>query len=433
MDIFRNNTSYLNDIFASKSPCGVILSGIVGCGKTYILKNIAKHMISLGFDVRNFDGDDSKFRSKIRSDSASIWDEIRESGMEKCYFSVDEIQKEPIIFDAVKLAFDKAEARFLVSGSNPAFLRTTANDRLQRRGLLVPQFPLSIQEILSHLGACQNHGLTEFRHLLGGKVDLTSPGFTKPQLSPIIKSTVSRYLQIGGLPQAWLSETLDASLQTIKLVAERGISETYQATVAADDEIRQYLAERNSQEFTYKGVQQSLRSNKRSTVDRVVDHLMNHGYLFKKTPFLGEYSSSHSSYFAAYSWIDPGLVSYYATVHPTLQDQGFRLEAYVHSRLIDHLSKIPQKSNIYYFKPFKIKAANDALSFGSGEIDFVVKIGREITPIEVKLTSKIGEIDTELLEIFVKENKLPFGIVLYGGSTVVDVNKKLIYFPYWYI
>jgi predicted AAA+ superfamily ATPase len=238
---------------------------------------------------------------------------------------------------------------------------------------------------------------------------------------------------IGGLPQAWLAGELSSSMTAVKLVAERGISETYQMTVAADDEIRQYLAEQNSQEFTYKGVQQNLRSSKRNVVDRVIDHLMNHGYIFKKTPFLGDFAATHSTYFSSYSWVDPGLVSYFSTMKPNEQEIGFRLEAYVHTRLVDTLSKIPQKGSIYYYKPFTIKASNNALSFGAGEIDFVVKLGREIIPIEVKLESRYQKIDTSTIEEFLKKYPAKFAVILYGGSTVVDLDKKIVFFPFWAI
>ena len=410
------------------------MPGIVGCGKTHLLSVISKAMSKdHGFRLFQYEGDDSRFRAHIRSSSSWILDEVQASGTDHAFLFVDEVQKEPEIFDAIKLAYDKEDVRFAVSGSNPAFLKTIANNRLQRRALVIPQFPLSMQEIMTHQGLCSDEGPLHFEQLLESQDSLEDYQPWRPNVAPEIQGIVKRYLIVGGLPQAWLAEDIRSAMTAVKLVAERGITETYQTTVAADDEIRQYLADQNSQEFTYKGLQQTLRSSKRNVVDRVIDHLMNHGYIFKKTPYLGGVATTHSTYFATYSWVDPGLVSYFVHANPNAQELGFRLESYVHTRLIDCLSRIPNKSGIYYYKPFSIKPSNNALSFGAGEIDFVIKLGRALIPIEVKLAQRHKDIDTKLMEEFIKKYKAKFGVVLYGGSTIVDHDKKIVFFPFWAI
>ncbi len=434
MDIYRNNFGYLIDFLTSPGRHGVILPGIVGSGKTHLLGAVSQKMSKeLAYQLFQYEGDDSKFRSQVRSSSSCILNDIIAKGADRPFIFVDEVQKEPEIFDALKLAYDKASAQFAVSGSNPAFLRTTANNRLQRRAMVIPQFPLSMHEILAHHQLCDQDGPHHFIDLIANLEDLETYKPWRPKVADKVHEIVKRYLIVGGLPQAWLAPDLIQAMTAIKLVAERGITETYQTTVAADDEIRQFLADRNSQEFTYKGVQQTLRSTKRTAVDRVIDHLMNHGYLFKKTPYLGEAAKTHSTYFATYSWVDPGLVSYFVDPKPNAQDLGFRLESYTHTRLIDCLAHIPVKSGIYYYKPFSIKPANDALSFGSGEIDFVLQTGRQVIPIEVKSTQRFQDIDTHLVEAFIKKYSSRFGLVLYGGSTHVDHDKKIIYFPFWAI
>ncbi len=433
MHIYRNNIRLLKSILLSKSSHGVILPGIVGCGKTYLLGQVCRDLGQEGYRLFQYEGDDSKFRARVRGSSTCILDDIKSSGADKPFVFVDEVQKEPEIFDAVKLAHDKSAAKFAVSGSNPAFLRTIASDKLQRRAQVVPQFPLSMQEILAHNQLCDDGVCRDFLNIISDPQDLSTYKPVRPKLVDEITAVVKRYLVVGGLPQAWLASDLKSAMTVVKLVAESGITETYQTTIAADDEIRQFLADRNSQEFTYKGVQQSLRTTKRTVVDRVIDHLMNHGYLFKKTPYLDAVSTTHSTYFATYSWVDPGLVSYYSTTTPSSQELGFRLESYVHTRLVDYLAQIPQKSSLYYYKPFTIKPSNDALSFGPGEIDFVIKIGRAVIPVEVKMTARHAEIDTGLLEDFVKKYGSKFGIVLYGGSTIVDLDRKILFLPYWSI
>ncbi len=434
MDILRFNTDILLKLFLSDNPGGVILPGVVGAGKTSMIAQLCALLAKNGYEIATYDGDDSLFRTQIRATSRYILDDIQSRGMQRPFVYVDEVQKEPQIFDAIKMAFDKAKASFIVSGSNPALLRTSANDRLQRRAVMIPQLPLSMAEIALHQGLIsKKQDLEEMTRLLTSPKNISSVTLTSCRLPDAMGALVNRYLVVGGLPQAWLAKSDVESFRAVKLIAERGISETYQTTIAADDEIRRFLADRNAQEFAYKGIQQTLRSSKRAVVDRVIDHLLNHGYLFKRTPYLGQYSLTHSTYFANYSWVDPGIVSYYSTAKPSPQELGFRLESYVYTRLFDRLAHVPFKSSIYYFKPFKIKPSNDALSFGSGEIDFIIQIGREVIPIEVKATARIRDVDTSLMEEFISEHRAHYGIVLYGGSTYVDSDRKIIFYPYWLI
>lgn len=177
-------------------------------------------------------------------------------------------------------------------------------------------FPFSLQEIMNHEGLLGSNSQEDddfFLKLLVQKETIDQYRLPQQKFNPKMMELISRYLTYGGLPQAWL----------------------------AKDEIRRFLAERNSQEFSYKGIQQTLRTSKRTTIDKTIDHLLNHGYLFKKTPYLGKYATTHKTYFASYSWVDPGLVAYYVDADPNDQDKGFSLEAMVHTRLVEYLASMP--------------------------------------------------------------------------------------------
>ncbi len=104
----------------------------------------------MGYTVLRFEGDDVKFRSLVKRDTYFFINEIKSQGAERPLIVIDEAQKEAEIFDALKLAFDKANALFLVTGSNPRFLQVEAQHRLQRRGRIVPMLPLSIGELVKH-------------------------------------------------------------------------------------------------------------------------------------------------------------------------------------------------------------------------------------------------------------------------------------------
>jgi predicted AAA+ superfamily ATPase len=432
--IYRHKIRYLLDFIQESPPCGVILSGVIGSGKTTTSEMVCKELGNRGFDILRFEGDDVRFRAHVRENSLLFVNEIVQRGLERPLIFVDEVQKEPEIFDAIKMAFDKQKACFIVSGSNPAFLHTEAAHRLQRRGTKITLWPLSIPEIALHRSLIKSFDMEVFSHLLWGTKNPLKEKIPSIRRPTEIDNLVRSYLVRGGLPLAVKSASVTKALGQIKLSVERGVTETYSKTVAVADEVRRYLAFNNSREFTYQGIHQKLRSTKRQLVDDVLDHLMNHGYIFKKRPFLEEFEREKSTYLATYSWVDPGMVSYFqGNIEPNDQELGFRLEGYVHMRLLEHLEMIPVSSQIFYHKPFVQKASTDALSFKPGKLDFILQIGEHLVPAQVKLTEKLAEIDTRLLQAYLKKYNRPYAIVLYGGSPYIDEDAKIIYFPYWYI
>ncbi|MGK5088204.1 hypothetical protein WDW86_11650 [Bdellovibrionota bacterium FG-2] len=108
------------------------------------------------------------------------------------------------------------------------------------------------------------------------------------------------------------------------------------------------------------------------------------------------------------------------------------IEGIVHARLSDLMQLVPLKSQLHYYKPYSIDS-NGKVKYGSGEIDFVFQLGDRIVPLEVKATAQISDIDFSLLKLFVKEHRVPFGVVLYGGLPVWNATEKVVFWPYWLV
>ena len=118
-------------------------------------------------------GDDIKFRTEVAADSKYLYLQVVSVTQKPTIIFVDEVQKSEAIFDALKYAFDHAKISFIVSGSNPDFLKTVARKRLQRRGHLIAMSGFSAPEILAHSANINRETLSaEFRHLL---LESTSP------------------------------------------------------------------------------------------------------------------------------------------------------------------------------------------------------------------------------------------------------------------
>jgi predicted AAA+ superfamily ATPase len=394
---------------------GIILAGVVGCGKTTLVNEVLKQLVP-EYQVFNFTGDDTLFRNSVHEDSTYIHKVIRSQTQGRALVFVDEVQKSEDIFDAVKYCFDKGDMSFIISGSNPDYLNTTAKKRLQRRADLLMLHPFSLAEILAYEGFIKMEDIGLFRGLLFTKENRV-PGekialglelneSTRKRISDII----GEYIVFGGLPLVYLAKSREEKLNEIKKVVERGFESLSVGNENISDAVKIELAKLNAQEFTYQGLFQKTGIRRRDIINATIDQLINHGYLLKKKPYLE--SGYRRSYLSVFSFVDPGIVTYLTGNLNTKGEMGRQIEGVIHAR-IDSIMKnyIQVKSSLFYFKPYTIDI-NDKVKFKSGEIDFIFKCGNNVCPIEAKLAECMDTIKTPLLKDFINGEKIPYGIVM---------------------
>lgn len=417
------------DLFGSTKPEGLILAGVVGCGKTTLIRRVLE-VLKDRYSIFSFTSDDVQFRAQLIEDTTFLYHHIRAHTTGRALLFIDEVQKCEEVFDAIKYAFDQGGISFIVSGSNPAYLSTIARKRLQRRSHFFTLHPLSLFEILSHE---KRVPLVPYRRLVelfsGGGFSWIK-GLQSLELTQSVQARLDVYGEFGGLPLAWLAKGKKSRLQELQTVAERGFSPASEDADAFSDIARVAIAQLNSREFTYTTLFQKARTTKRHKVNAVIDELVNHGYIFKKTPHL--FHPSKISYLFVLSWVDPGLLHYYLGQSPWEGDRGFTIESMVHTALVRMTGLVPLKTAIYYYKSYSMDT-NAKVKYQPGEIDFLVQVGSCFIPIEVKATSDIQAIDTTLMKKVMKEHHMPYGIVCYGGVPYVDTRAKIVYWPYWWI
>ena len=412
-----------------QAPAGLILAGIVGCGKTTAVE-AALERLATRFAIFKFTGDDVGFRTEVAKSGRYLLDHVRSATQRPALVFVDEVQKSEAVFDALKLCFDHGIS-FIVSGSNPQYLSSTCRARLQRRADFIRLYPVSLPEILQQQGHVKNGGNRAiFADLLDKQTDFFVPDLGL-HLGSSLPQTCQRYLIRGGLPLAHLAETEEQSLRQIQMVVERGFDVMSHDNADVSDIVRCYLAAAHSREFAYQGLFQRTGIRSRNVINAIIEELMGHGYLVLKKPIFP--GLNRKSYLGSYSYIDPGIVSYLVgDTEPEQEQLGFRVEGMIHARLENLMQFIPLKTHLAYFKPFTVDQ-NDKTKFLPGEVDFVYERGRRLIPIEAKLTSEIAKIDTTMVESFVRKYKSPYGIILYGGVPQARSDRKLIYWPYWLI
>lgn len=412
----------------SESRC-LILAGIVGCGKTTLAASVLRQMEDR-YATFTWTSDDVQMRRRMSDDTTSIHRMIRSQTTRPALVFIDEIQKCEEAFDAIKYAFDQGGISFIISGSNPGFLNTTARKRLQRRARFETLHPFSLSEIVSHETGGTPPPYDRLVELVGGQGWQWIRDMPPMDLTPSIRKIMENYVRFGGLPGVYRQDAPEAKLAEIQSVAERGFYPLSDDLNALADIVRITLAEMNSREFTYKTLFQRARTDKRYKINAVVDDLINHGYLLKKTPRL--FHESKASYLFVLSWIDPGFIHYFTGRDPWEDARGPTVESVVHAALARMAAMIPVRTAISYFKPYTLDV-NKKVKYKPGEIDFLFEKGASIVPIEVKTTADIGSVDTGHLEIFLKERGSPYAVVFYGGVPYVDEKRRIVYYPVWWM
>ena len=430
MYIIRELHENLLRFFRPDSPAGLILAGTVGCGKTTLVKRVLKELEN-DFRVFSYTGDDVQFRQAVARNTRHLHEQVSAQTTRPVLIFVDEVQKSELIFDAVKYAFDHTGASFIISGSNPAFLQTEARKRLQRRADLWNLAPFSLGEILCHEKMVQPEWVRQFREVLFNWQNGRDVAFPL-DLNEGIKQVIARYLCYGGFPLVHLAQSNDDRLVEIRKIVERGFELMSVDNEATADTVKLELARLDSREFAYQGVFQRTGLRRRDRINKVIDALVNHGYLLKKKPLLiGE---ERRSYLNNFSYIDPGIVTY-LTGEELLEgdaERGFRVEGYLHNRLKQILQLKALKTQVNYYKPFTIDT-NDKVKYRAGEIDFVVSMGKRMIPLEAKAGIDRSQVDTSLLVDFIGRHGVAFGIVAYGGLPYWDKRNRVLYWPYWLI
>jgi len=429
MYITRELDSYFEGYFSDLRPRALILAGIVGCGKTTVVKHFLDNVRNR-LPVFIYTGDDIRFRNSVAADSMRIVNEVRSKVQGRALVFIDEVQKVEAVFDALKLCFDQGIS-FIVTGSNPVYLATTARKRLQRRADFLTMAPFGLPEILNSHGILNLEVVrTEFLRILDKNTEVKVPDL-KAELTPHIKSICRRYLQMGGLPSAFLESSDEAVMRQIRATVERGFEVMEHDNKNISDLVRSSLARGHSKEFTYQGIMQRTGVRKRDDINSEIKALLDHGYLFAKRPtFMGQ---DRRSYLCIYSFSDPGIVTYLSGNDTlSVEEEGFRLEGMIHTRLEFLRQFVTLKSDLSYYKPFTIDQ-NNKTKFTPGEIDFVFSRGNRHIPIEVKLTANVRDIDLTYMESFIERYKVTYGIIVYGGVPQVHKSKKVIFWPYWMV
>lgn len=355
--------------------------------------------------------DDFAVREQIKLDPQSLW-----SGADKII--IDEAQKLPGMFDAVKLAVDNSGPRkkFILSGSANLLLMKHVTESLAGRALYVELFPMTYGEV-------QSISPNNFVHLwnadhveLDQEVGAVDPlpfllrGFMPSLVNASQHGEVLNWLE--GYVRTYLERDLRELSQVESLIDFRRVMQILglrtgnilnQADVAKDSRVSHPTTHRYIKLLEVSGI-----------IGRVPAYSVNRTKRLVKSPKI--------------FFVDPALAIFLSGYFDTPAVAGCReLGGFFETLVGHHLRSLCEgmtpRASLHYWR-----------TTNGHEVDFVIEHGRRLLAFEVKLTSRPTVHDIKQLLQFMEEYPETIqGVLVHNGDRVFHLHSKVIAVPWWWL
>lgn len=384
----------------------VVISGARQVGKSTFLQNEFS-------DFRYLSLDDFSTLQQAKNDPASLW-----IGSDKV--AIDEAQKSPELFPAIKLAVDKSrrKIRFLISGSSNLLLMKNISETLAGRAVYFEMLPMSRGEIEGRAALPQNLFKILKRDYREKEQDIGSinpiPVILKGLMPPLMNLTSSRDVLLWweGYVKTYLERDLRELSQIESLIDFRRVMESL--ALRTGNILNQTEVARDT------GVSQP-------TVYRYIK-LLEVSNIIKKVPAYYSNRTKRITKSPKLFFIDAGLSTYLSGYHDEESLRSSReLGAFFETMIFLHLTVLSElmvpKAKIFYWRATTGK-----------EVDFIIEHGKSLFAFEVKLTKNPTFNDIKNLLTFIEEYpKANRGILLHTGSSIKWLHSKIIAVPWWWI
>jgi len=383
----------------------VVVTGARQVGKSTMLQNEFREFTYLTMD-------DYDIVERARLDPQSLW---RESD----HIIIDEAQKVPGLFNAVKLTIDSSpkKKRFILSGSSNLLLMEKITESLAGRAIYFDLLPMTYGETMGNITP------ENFLHLWDGKyiekeqtvkeispLPLMMRGFMPSLLG--MKDHGDVLLWLEGYVKTYLERDLRELSQIESLVDFRKVMQTLalrtgnilnQADVAKDSGI--------SHPTTHRYIKLLEISN---IIQRVPGFFRSHGKRIVKSPKV---------YF-----VDPALsifLSGYLDEESLIRSREvggyFETMVFLHVRELCEMMK--PRATIHYWRTTTGK-----------EVDLVLEHGKKILALEVKMTGNPTVRDIKNLLLFIDEYpETVRGVLVHTGKAIKWLHSKVIAVPWWWL
>lgn len=382
-----------------------VLTGARQVGKSTLLKQEFPEFAYLTFD-------DFGVREQARLDPQSLW-----AGTDRLI--IDEAQKLPEIFDAIKLAVDGSGRRkkFILSGSADLLLMHNVTESLAGRALYVELLPMTYGE---------EHGALE----AGNFANLWRPEHREPERTVTAVDPLP-FLVRGFMPSllaaAGHGEVLNWLEGYVRTYLERDLRELSQVDSLIDfRKVMQGLALRTGNILNQADVAK----------DSAVSHPTTHRYIkllevsniIERVPAFSANRTKRLVKSPKVFYVDPALAIFLAGYYDAASVAGSReLGHYFETMVYLHLRALCEgmtpRGGLHYWR-----------TVSGREVDFVIEHGRRLLAFEVKYTAKPTAFDIRSLLQFLEEYpETVRGVLVHSGDSIKWLHSKVIAVPWWWL
>lgn len=400
---------YVNRLLPTETQRSIILlTGARQTGKTTLVKDKYKQLPYYNLDAR-------EYRDQLKSISTFSWaNNVGEA-------ILDEIQKEPSLFEKVKFAFDEGSLKFsILTGSSQLLLLKKVRETLAGRIRLFELFPLMFTELIDLKN--KGKGDPKIENLLNAKdIDVLFRDDAPVLFGSdwdLRKNTEEWLLKWGGMPALlhipgqfekinWLKDYIYAYL-------ERDLSDLARLSDLSPFKRFQSIASLRAGNLLHFSELARDSSTSTETARRYMQYLNISYQNFLLQPYYKNLTSSLVKTPKLY-WFDNGLLRQTSGLGFDL-DNGQLFENYIASELMKFIRTSKNDAKLYYYR-----------TRSGMEIDFIIENKHGIMGIEVKNRKKITRSDfTAIRKIrSAVKNKWVGGIVVYKGNKIEQIEEKM--------
>ncbi len=383
----------------------VVLTGARQVGKSTLIQ----HTDPIA-DWRYHSLDDIDALAQAEREPEALWAGAR-------YVVIDEAQRAPKLFLAVKRAVDQDRTRrFVLSGSANFLLLRQVSESLAGRAVYLVLRPMTLGE---QKGQRPSDLLP---NLLSGKLphERKLPPAPDP-LSLALDGFMPALLDLHSREAilAWWQGYVISYL-------ERDLRELSQVASLSDfRRVMELLALRTGQLLNQTETARDAGVSQ-PTVHRYLN-LLEASFILQRVPAFGVNRTKRLIKSPKTCWADPALAAFlmgYYTLESARKgrEEGALFENLVLLHLQVRADLLHPPARVHYWR-----------TVSGAEVDFVVEWGRSLTAFEVKLTNTPRYADIETLRLFLNEYpECRAGALVYCGNEIVQLDEKIIAIP-WHL
>lgn len=401
----------------------------------YVSQNSQKKWVEFNMDVR-------AERLRVETDELQLM--IEERALQKISSErtvsvvIDEAQKCPALFEQIKIIYDRFKGRdaikFILTGSGALSLHQMASESLAGRIELHQLREFGLHETVTLMNQQESPpSVRAFASSLS-EINFTELKKYAEELMPwraVFNEALTTQLLWGGLPEVLPSQEkndrllyLSNYLQTYLEKDVRDIASI--SNLNLYQKLMEVVAEQTGSIREDKNILQALGCS-RDALKKYRGFLEATLVYREVYPFLG--SSLRRLVKSPKGYLNNnGLISYLTGVHEIkiLQSTGtigHRFENWLLKELQITLDRNCEKSEIFFWR-----------TSAGMEVDFVVKQGQHVIPIEVTFAAQPDSKKVKNLASFLADEKhAHFGLYIYNGALHQDKEKRIIFLPAWLV